>query len=1042
MFEKFVRFFINNSRLNYTLFFLIVLAGVWSYNKTPKEIFPSFELDIIRINGGYSGTSINILDNIVVREIEDEVKSIDGIKEMTSVITPGSFSITLELNQGIDKYNTADKVKDAIDSVKNNFPSDMNDPRVNIAETNQRVARVSLSSKSLSRGELIEQAKEIKTKLLTIPDISEISIYGDSDLYFNVRIDEAKVQGYGLSKEALTGALANISYIFPIGKIEDDKRHVFLSTFNGAKTSQMMGETRLNINGKRLFLSDVAYVEKRHEDPSTLATFNGNPSITLSLDQLQSGDAIVIVNNLKAQLRTLENTYKDIIFTLHDDRSERIRDRLNIVISNILFAIFLVGGTVALLVNNRVAFVVTIGIPTAFVMAAIYFYFFGYTVNMISLIGVLISLGIVVDDAIVVAEAIQQRIEEGMEAREAAIKGVSEVASPIFFASLTTLFAFIPALMISGTLGMVIQLIPIALSSLLVASLVESYLFLPIHASDILSAKSKPLSWERANRIYQAIIHFTMKWRKSFLTIFVIIVPLLIVYQIKNARFQMFPRFDASTVSLSIKADVNTKVEDSFAMVQQIERDLLTKKEELHIASISSVAGFRLDADRNRESYPYVMSMTIELNKLKPDNVFDKYVTPYLSFYYDDSDRTRDLSSKEISKKLNKFLENRNYKERYNLEELFVSQSRVGPVRSDIKIGIISNNNAAIIEAIETLENAMRDVGNIDTLTNSLSTGADEIKLKITPYGEQLGITEGLIGKALSNLYLARKTATALDDDHLLEIKIESATKDDIDSLEETTIRLPDGKTVRLKDVVTFETITSFEKVVKDFGDRTFYVYATLDRAKMTASEMLQAIKPVTDKLMAQENLTVRFFGEKEKNDELRRDMIAATSLALMLIMLSMLYMFNSFKDTMIIMSVIPFSLLGVLGGHTIMGMNLSMPSLIGALGLAGVVINNGIIMMTYIRKTNNMEELFMQATKRLRPILLTSITTLIGLSSLIFFPSGEAAIFQPLAVALGFGLAWGTVLNLLYVPALYAVLHRRRFASYTGETILTGETL
>ena len=1034
MFEKFVRFFTENARLNYTLLLLIVLAGVWSYNKTPKEIFPSFELDIVRISGSYSGTSINIMDNIVVREIENEVKSIDGIKEMTSVITPGRFSVVLELVKGTNKYEISDKIKDGIDSVKSNFPSDMTEPRVSIAQTNQRVARISLSSKTLSRGELIEYAKDIKSRLLTVPDISEISIYGDSDLYFNIRLDEAKIRAYGISREALTSALSNISYIFPIGKIEDDSRHVYLSTYNGAKTAELMAQTLLHVGNKKFYLSDVASIEKRHKDAATMATFNGNPSITLSLDQLETGDALVIVQSLKQRISELEKEYKEIIFTLHDDRSERVRDRLNIVISNIMFALILVGGIIAILINNRVALVVTIGIPTSFIMAAVYFYLFGYTINMISLIGVLIALGIVVDDAIVVAEAIQQRIEAGLEPKEAAIQGVSEVAQPIFFASLTTLFSFIPALMISGTLGNVIQLIPIALSSLLVASLIESYLFLPIHAAHILSSKSKPLSWDKAMRVYQAIVHFTIKWRKSFLIIFLILVPFLIYVQIKGAKFQMFPQFDASTVSLSVKADVNTKVEESFAIIQQIERDLWEKRDDLHIASIASVAGTRLDADRNRESYPYVMSMTIELNKLAPDNLFDKYVTPYLSFYYNDEERTRTLSSKEISKKINKFLQKKGYKERFDLEELFVVQSRVGPIRSDIKIGIISNNNEKVLESIQELKDAMQKVDGIETLADSISLGADEIKLKVTPYGEQLGITEASIGRALSNLYLSKKTATALDDDHLLEIKIESATKDDLGLLRTIDLTLPDGRKVKLKDVVEFQTIKSFEKVLKDFGERTFYVYATLDRSVITASEVLSKIKPITDAIIAKEGVKLRFFGEKEKNDQLRADMSMAATLALLLIMLSMLYMFNSFKDTFIIMSVIPFSLLGVLGGHTIMGMNLSITSLVGALGLAGVVINDGIIMLTYIRKSRNMDELFDQATKRLRPILLTSTTTLVGLSSLIFFPSGEAAIFQPLAVALGFGLVWGTVLNLLYLPALYALMHRRRLASHTTK--------
>ncbi len=213
----------------------------------------------------------------------------------------------------------------------------------------------------------------------------------------------------------------------------------------------------------------------------------------------------------------------------------------------------------------------------------------------------------------------------------------------------------------------------------------------------------------------------------------------------------------------------------------------------------------------------------------------------------------------------------------------------------------------------------------------------------------------------------------------------------------------------------------------KDFGKRTFYIYANVNPKKLTANEAIDKIEPVL-KEVRKTGVKLELLGEKKKNAELKSDMLSATFVAVLLIILSLLYLFNSFSDTFIIASVMPFSFLGVIIGHHIMGLNLSMPSIIGSLGLAGVVINDGILMITYLQKTKNLEEFFSESSKRLRPIFLTSITTLIGLSTLIFFPTGQAVIFQPLAVSLGFGLAWGTVLNLIYVPTLYAVLHRKRY--------------
>jgi len=1025
--DKFVRFFVNNSRMNYVLFFLICLVGVFSYMKTPKEIFPTFELDKIRISGSYSGASIDILDKMAVREIEDELQSIEGIDEMTSTLSPGTFSVMIELMKGINKYDTAAKIKDSIDVVKQNFPDDMNDPRVTVIVTGKSLMEVSITSDEKNLAQLIDFAKDLKTKILSVNDISEVTIYGDSDMYYNIQIDENKIESFGLNKNSVFNALSGISYIFPIGKIEGSGKHYFLSTYNGKKNSKTMQDTILRIDGKQIYLRDIATVEKRYEDASTLSSINTSSSLSLAVSQTETGNALNAKKNISILIEKLQKENKNVNFVLHNDNSQRIKDRLNVVVSNILFGLILISILLVLLINTRMAIIVGLGIPTSFIMAATYFYLFGYTINMVSLIGVLVALGIVVDDAIVVSENIQQKIENGMEPHEAAIKGSQEMFKPVFMASATTLFTFIPLLSISGTMGEFIKLIPIAVSALIVASLIESFVFLPIHAAHTLKKESKTLSWDRANKIYSAIVHKLIKYRKTFLFLFIIIIPILIVIGIKNSKFQMFPRFDSTTVNLSIKADINTPIEESYKIVNAISKDLYKLKDDIDIKTISTVAGYRRNAEGSGENYPYVSFITLELYKMVEQTFVDKYITPYLSFYYDGSERIREKTSMQVSKELRGFLKKKGYEKKYNLDEIFVVERKAGPVKSDIKIGVISNSNEHTIKAINKIQSALKKLDGIKSMENSAKIGVDEIKLKINGYGESLGINEQTIGQTLSNLFLSKKKTTAFDDKNLLEIKIESINKDSKQSLDTMQIPLGNGRTVALKEVVDYKIVKSFEKVSKDFGEKTFYIYANVDTKIITASEALEEMKDILEEVK-KDGVKIKLLGEKKKNDELKADMLSASAIALLLVALSMLYLFNSFRDTFIIMSVIPFSFLGVLIGHFIMDINLTMPSVIGALGLAGVVINDGIIMMTYLKKVNNMEELFIQATKRLRPIFLTTITTLIGLSTLIFWPAGEAAIFQPLAISLGFGLAWGTILNLLYVPAFFAVLHRKRF--------------
>mgnify|MGYP001347611072 CR=1 FL=1 len=1024
MFEKFLRFFVENSRMNYTLFVLVFAIGIWSYNNTPKEIFPSFELDMISIKGSYRGASVDILDKMAVNEIEDNVKNIDSVDTITTVISPGSFSIILELKKGKDKYNEANKIKDAIALVKGNLPSDMDEPTVNAMERSRSLIDVSLTSEKYTTDELKPFADKLKSRLLGISGINDITIFGDSDKYFEVLLDDKKIEAMNLNKNEVFSAISTLSYIFPIGKIEGGDKHYYLSTFNGAKNAQDFANTLIKIGDTNLYLKDIAFISKKYEDSSTLYSFNGKNALSLAVEQSDTADAIKVAKEITKILPEINKINKDITLTIADDNSERILDRLNIVVSNILLGIILITILVMILINFRMSFIIAIGIPTSFVIAAIYIYFSGYTINMISLVGVLIAIGIVVDDAIVVSENIQQHIEEGYEPKEAAIIGAKEMVKPVTVASITTLFSFLPILMISGTMGEVMKLIPIALSALVVASLIESFVFLPIHAAHTLKANAKVTSWEKANKVYSSIIHFFMNWKKTFLTIFIILVPIATYTAAKTSKFQMFPKFDATDVKISIKANENTKLEDAFKIVQSIEADMMNKKDDFFIRSIDSVAGYRRDTGGNTERYPYVMYMTVELQKLKAANFLDKYVTPYLSFYYDNEGRTRTEKSIKIASKIKKFLEKKNYKDKFQLAEITVLEKKVGPVKADIKIGLVSNDNEKIISGIRLIQKELEKIEGIKSSSNSLKFGIDEIKLKVNSYGEQLGIDESFIGTYLSNMYLSKKKGVTFDATDMLDIKIESINKDDFETFKNLEIPLKDGTFIALNQVVDFKVIKGFEQLIKDNAEKNFYIFANVNPDIVTASEALEKLQPTLDKVK-KSGIKLIFKGEAEKQKNLRNDMMLASALAIILIMLSMLYLFNSFRETFILMSVIPFSILGVLIGHKIMGLNLSMPSLIGALGLAGVVINDGIIMMTYLKKAKTLDDVFMRATKRFRPIVLTTITTLIGMSSLIFFPTGQAVIFQPIAIGLGFGLLWGTILNLIYLPVLYSISHK-----------------
>jgi len=1019
MFEKILKFFIDNYKINYTLFFLLFAMGIFAYSHIPKEISPTIEPNSLTIRGSYSGASVDALNKMAVQEIEDEVKNITGVDTVTSVISPGSFTIVLELEDGADKTEAIRDTEDAIALIRDNLPSDMDDPVIRGVAHSRSIMHVSIRSSSVPRDKLKALSKKFKSRLLSIKDVSDVTIFGDSDLFYEILIDEKKVNAYNLSLDDTMQIFSELSYIFPLGKIDNTKEQYYISTQNDKKFSDELKNTIININDQQIMLKDIAKIEKKYEDSSTLASMDGKNSITLAISQNPSGDAITIANNINKLIS--EVSVDGVEFSVRMDNSTIIKDRLNIVISNILLGIILITLLTAILINIRIAFIIALGIPTSFVIGAIYFYFTGYSINVNSLIGVLIAIGIIVDDAIVVSENIQQYIEKGYSAKEAAFLGTKEVVKPVTIASLTTLFSFIPLLMLSGKLGEIIQLIPIAFSALVIASLIESFVFLPIHAAHTLSQNSKTLSWEKINLLYFKALTQLVKYQKSFLLTFIIIVPLLIFYGAKNSKFQMFKSFDASSINITFKAKPTTTLEESLIIVQTLEKDILKNRDRFSVKHVSSTAGYRRSATGSAEIYPYVGYISIELHKMKAINFVDKFITPYLSFYYDDKDMIREKSSQAISKDLREWLKEQGYKKEFMLNNLMVVENNMEHTKADIYIGVISDDHQKALKAIRDIEDSFSKIEGIKYFGDNVLIGSDEIKLKLNSYAEELGITEKYLGNYISGLYLSKKIGTMFDGNELLDIKVKSLNvEDDLESFKRLEIPAKNDTLIKLKDICEFEKVESLERLVKDDGETTFYVFANVEPSEITATEVLEQISPTIEKLKQTKGVKIKFKGEAEQKKIMQTEMLLASILAIILIFIAILYLFNSIRETFIVMSVIPFSFLGVYIGHYIMGLNISLPSLIGALGLAGVIVNDGIIMMSTLRIAQSKDDILALAKRRLRPILITSITTIIGLSSLIFFATGQSVTFQPLAVTIGFGLLWGTILNLFYLPVMY----------------------
>lgn len=1032
---KFLEYFIQNKRLNYALLFFLAYLGVNAYINIPKEMFPTVELDKISIRGQYAGTSAANMNMMAVRDIEDEISNINGIDKTESTITPGVFVIILTLNENSNKIDLLNKVKDSIASTAQYLPSDMVLPTAVLLDKNRPLIKLSVSSDVLTRGELTVIASDVKSKLAKIKNISEISIHGDSDEEVSIKINTEGVLAYGINPTSVINAISNLSYIYPIGDIEQKGNFAFVSTVNGKANAQEYRDSILEVDSKFVRLGDIAQVDIEYPQTSTLSSFNNKTTLTLVISKGESGNSMDLSKELQTYVEKLGANYKGVDFDFYQDSSKPIEARLNTVISNLMFGLILVFLSMYILINLRLAFIVALGIPFSFTIGLLFIYYMGYSINIVSLLGALIVIGIVVDDAIVVGENIQRHIDEGMDNYNAAIAGVQEMLLPVTLATLTTAAAFMPIFLMSGEIALFLILVPIVVVMILLGSLIESFFFLPLHAAEILTTSKQIVNWIPIQNFYSRVLVFHIKYKKTFVVTFLVLIPILTVITAKSMNFQFFPNFDGNNLYISGKLNINTPIEETFEIAKEIEAELMNHQKEFSLKSTSSTSGYRRSLSGETEMSNNVFYITMELFDREEESFINRYINPVLNFSFDfnNPEKIRQKRTFELSPRANEIVAK--YKEKYNMIELGVTEDKPGLIKSDIQVNLFGSNDAVLEKAIKLLETEIAKIEGVKNFSDNIRYGKMEYKIKVNEYGEQLGLSEASVAKLLSKYFLEARQSNTFNTEGVMEIKTSELHKDSIRALYQFNIPLPDGRYVKLTDIAEIIKIRDYEMINKLNGNIVKTVFANVDKRVITPEEVLTKLQTTLDEIASQ-GISVDLLGEKEKNKQLKGDMKKSVLLALMLIFLTLLLIFSKIKYVLMVMSVIPLSILGALLGHKLLGMPLTMPSIIGILGLAGVVINDGIIMLDFLHGTHNSKEFFKRARLRLRPILITSITTFLGLFTLIFYATGQAVILQPIAISIGFGLIWGTVLNLIYLPTLYALVNGIKPTVDTGSPI------
>jgi multidrug efflux pump subunit AcrB len=1040
MIRKFITFAVDKPIINHILMVFMLVLSIFAYRDIPKEIFPPSSLDQISITGGYPGASADVLDKMAVKNIEDDIKSISEVENIDTVIQNGFFSIKADIKSGSDNLLVLGDVKDVIANTRRDLPADMDEPIAKITIHDFPLLLIAISGE-VPKKRLLDIAEDLKSKLSVYKDLSGITIRGDADDEVLIKIDNKKLLAYDLPKESVYQAISRLSSIFPIGTIEQQGSHLYISTQNGEKSVEALESALITVSGKRIRLGDIAEVSFGLSESNEISHYNGVQNISINVNKTKEGNAIALSKEIKNLLKKVQKEYAEVVIEVYTDTSVWIKNRLNLVSSNILFGLILVFLALFLSVNYKIALVVGIGIPASFMITLIAADMIGYSLNMLTLLGALIALGMLVDEAIVVGENIYRHMEMGKTPREAAIDGSVEMFPAVLTATLTTVFAFLPLLILSGEMGMFMKVLPVMISILLLSSLFEAFYFLPLHAKELFSMKDSKIDhdrnnfWIRLDVQYEKLLQTLLKRKKRSLFLLVAFIVLTTAGMISITKFKLFPEFDSTQIYLSGKIDVNSKLEDTEKYVTKLEKKLLAYYRSQgdgkgEVSSITSIIGLLFNSDQTFETGNNLFHIFINLHEKAPENFFDTYLNPIFSLEYDGEDMIREKKAQKIAKDTQKDvieafrqIKLPNGKKLFSEINIFVPQT--GIVGHDIEIGLNVLDEKKQLLAIGELKKELSGIEGVFDVTDNAKEGVQELKLRVNEYGQMLGFSEAYVTSVLKGSFLTGEYGKMFDEEGLIRVRIEDPNKDDDLNIRAVKLTTPDGQSVvRLDEVCDFIYKKSYVKIFKEDGDRVRTVIARVESKTILATEVMKKVKPLLEKF-EKEGIKVIIKGEEKENNQMKKEMSQAAIMAIFLIFITLVWMFNSLVLPLIIISTIPLTVVGALVGTYIMGINMTMPGVMGVIGLAGVVVNDGLIMLSFIRNSKDQNEMMEKAGHRLRPILLTSITTVLGLSSMIFFASGQALIIQPMAISLGFGIAWATVLNLYYVPLMYSVIYK-----------------
>lgn len=1001
------------------LMIIMLLAGAFALERLNVQFFPNFQLDVITVRVVWTGASTEDIEDGITNPLEQRLKNVDNLHRMTSTSTQGVSSITLEFKEGSDPLVALDQTRRLVDEFRN-LPQEAEKPQISQVIRYEPVARLIVTGPE-ARAELRRLARGFEAEL-TARGIDKVDITGLPDQQISIEISSALLDQLKLSLDDIGQRIDELSTDQPAGVLGQNDGARELRSLDQRRDA--WGFARLpavSEGSARIDLGTIATIRREAQEGEVILSKDGKPAVELSLRRAENGDSLEAARILEKWLQdTLPILPPGVAIEVYDESWKLIRERIMLLLKNGATGLLLVVAVLYLFLTGRVAFWVAVGIPVSFMGTLFILYLAGGSINMISLFALIMALGIIVDDAIVVGEDALAQHQTGKDPLLAAEGGARRMLAPVIASSLTTIAAFLPLMLVGGVIGNILFAIPLVIVSVILASLLESFLVLPGHLrhSFLQTRRQRRLKvrhrLERSfeyvrNRLFRPLI--TVAVNNRAITISIAVSMLIIAFGLLTGgrlNFVFFPTPESQVIHANATFVAGTPEARVDAFLKHLNTTLKETEQALGQGRLVNVAltyKGTISGDNPRAKATGDQLGSIRLEMIPPDQ--------------------REIRNEQFV---------RAWRERIRvpagLESLNIVSRKAGPPGGDLNIRLTGADADSLKNAALSLMETLEGVSGVSEVQDDMPYGREQFIYALSPAGEALGLTVAELGRQLRTAFDGRLVQIFQDGADEIEVRVQlpKAERTRLSSLQDFNIRLSSGEFVPLSTVTRWTARRGFEALRHAEGRLAAEVTAEVDNSVNNINNILASLEAgVLPKLAQQYGIDYSFEGRSADQRETIADMKKGLVLGLVLIYLVLAWVFASYGWPLIVMAVIPFGLIGALFGHWIMGLDLTILSLFGLFGLSGIVVNDSIILVTFYKKLRvdglSIEQALIEAAcQRLRAVLLTSLTTIGGLTPLLFETSLQAQFLKPMATSIAFGLAFATLLVLVVVPSLLSV--------------------